>query len=482
MTYSDNIRKLIGKQAKQDRKLDRLKVVEKSARTDDIIRKQIDELGNEYVEIGLNLVDHSQLIPNGSFDDGEDHWDIELKGDPGTGSWSYSAGGGLLTVGGQPIEGCSIAVDNIEQIYMRAIGKIHEYHLLYMNIDYSNSTYIKWTITVTEYDVDGNVVYTNSVAPGSSPLPGVLLDLYHHFTPGDETAYVKFTMLGEVPAGVKTPTSMQSTIYAVSVRAPGSGGTAIETNFTKTTVKSIETVLEGTLAAQNISTTPSNDYIPQADGAGKLDVGWMPSTIDADKLDGNHASAFATSGHGHEHDTLSGLADDDHTQYTKGAGTVTDNAIVRFDGTNGRTIQNSGVLIDDSNNVTFPGDITYNSKVLGAWQSWTPTQTGWTALPTGIYNYMLVGKTCYVNIYISAGTSNATTATLSLPFTASSATNMWGVCGRSMDNGVTLTAPSIWNVNGGATSVQFGKAYGAVGGWTASGTKRIDCQFFYIIA
>ena len=68
--------------------------------------------------------------------------------------------------------------------------------------------------------------------------------------------------------------------------------TGIETNFTKTTVKSIETVLEGTLAAQNISTTPSNDYIPQADGTGKLDVGWMPSTIDADKLDGNHASAF----------------------------------------------------------------------------------------------------------------------------------------------------------------------------------------------
>lgn len=58
-----------------------------------------------------------------------------------------------------------------------------------------------------------------------------------------------------------------------------------------------------------------------------------------------------------DHGALTGLGDDDHTQYVKDAGTVTDNAIVRFNGTDGRTIQNSGVTIDDSNNLITTGGI-----------------------------------------------------------------------------------------------------------------------------
>jgi len=51
------------------------------------------------------------------------------------------------------------------------------------------------------------------------------------------------------------------------------------------------------------------------------------------------------------HSSLSNLSNDDHTQYTKHPASSTDNAIVRWDGTDGRTIQNSGVTIDDSNNI-----------------------------------------------------------------------------------------------------------------------------------
>lgn len=40
-----------------------------------------------------------------------------------------------------------------------------------------------------------------------------------------------------------------------------------------------------------------------------------------------------------------------------GPGSSTDNAIARFDGATGKTIQNSGVLIDDSNNMTVPGNV-----------------------------------------------------------------------------------------------------------------------------
>lgn len=38
-------------------------------------------------------------------------------------------------------------------------------------------------------------------------------------------------------------------------------------------------------------------------------------------------------------------------------GTSTDNAVVRFNGTTGTNIQDSGVLVDDSNNVTIPGTL-----------------------------------------------------------------------------------------------------------------------------
>ena len=42
------------------------------------------------------------------------------------------------------------------------------------------------------------------------------------------------------------------------------------------------------------------------------------------------------------------------------ASTSTDNAVARFDATTGKIIQNSGVTIDDSDNVTIPGDLTVN--------------------------------------------------------------------------------------------------------------------------
>jgi hypothetical protein len=41
-----------------------------------------------------------------------------------------------------------------------------------------------------------------------------------------------------------------------------------------------------------------------------------------------------------------------------GAGAVTDNRLVRFDGTDGKTIQQSGITVDDSNNVTGVNDLT----------------------------------------------------------------------------------------------------------------------------
>ena len=43
-----------------------------------------------------------------------------------------------------------------------------------------------------------------------------------------------------------------------------------------------------------------------------------------------------------------------------GPGSSTDNAVIRFDGTGGKTGQNSGVTIDDSDNMTIGGDLFVN--------------------------------------------------------------------------------------------------------------------------
>ena len=56
-----------------------------------------------------------------------------------------------------------------------------------------------------------------------------------------------------------------------------------------------------------------------------------------------------------DHGSLSGLTDDDHTQYTKHPASSTDNAIVRWDGTGGRTLQNSSVAIDDNGKLSGNG-------------------------------------------------------------------------------------------------------------------------------
>jgi hypothetical protein len=46
-----------------------------------------------------------------------------------------------------------------------------------------------------------------------------------------------------------------------------------------------------------------------------VDSNFLVTNLNADKLDGNDASAFATSGHNHDHGSLTGLGDDDHPQY-----------------------------------------------------------------------------------------------------------------------------------------------------------------------
>lgn len=115
------------------------------------------------------------------------------------------------------------------------------------------------------------------------------------------------------------------------------------------------------------------------------------------------------------------------------------------------------------------------------WTSWTPTQSGWTALPTGTYRYFQVGKMCFFAIDITAGTSNSNLAVLSLPVAAKSGTFWGGVNGMAMNNGTVLSVASKWYIDASSGNIAFGTDMGS-GLWATSGTKRIRCEGFYEIA
>ncbi len=116
----------------------------------------------------------------------------------------------------------------------------------------------------------------------------------------------------------------------------------------------------------------------------------------------------------------------------------------------------------------------------GLWQSYTPSsQTGWTALPDGKYRYNAIGKLVILHIAMGGGTSNATTASIALPFTAANfGGSMTGANGYAIDNGTGLTTMSRWAIAPNATTIDFYKD-AATGAWTASGTKRIYCVAIY---
>ena len=111
----------------------------------------------------------------------------------------------------------------------------------------------------------------------------------------------------------------------------------------------------------------------------------------------------------------------------------------------------------------------------GAWQTWTPTITGFSANPTGgIYRYKLIGKLIIVSISMpNAGTSNATTLTITAPFTAATITNMiWSASGTVVDNTSTIVLGS-GRILPNENIINFYTGPSSSNVWTASGTKRV---------
>ncbi len=111
--------------------------------------------------------------------------------------------------------------------------------------------------------------------------------------------------------------------------------------------------------------------------------------------------------------------------------------------------------------------------------TWTPVWGGFSGAPTGgTANYVKTGKMvlAYVNSF-AAGTSNSTTKTITLPFTAARAIVMAGV-GHPMDNSAFSTTLCRFDTRANSTTCDVYKDPNA-NAWTASGQCVFDFTLTY---
>lgn len=105
------------------------------------------------------------------------------------------------------------------------------------------------------------------------------------------------------------------------------------------------------------------------------------------------------------------------------------------------------------------------------------TVVGWSSFTAKIIRYMRVGKLVFVKVVIT-GTSNSAAVTFTVPvaLVAGSGTSYFML--MSTDNGGT-TVPGVAVNNAGSALITVYPTLD-VGNWTASGTKTISGQFWYV--
>lgn len=130
----------------------------------------------------------------------------------------------------------------------------------------------------------------------------------------------------------------------------------------------------------------------------------------------------------------------------------------------------------DNNNIKSSAGIATSKLAIESWANWTPSYTGFSANPTLITRwYSIGGKTAFVTIAeTSSGTSNATTFTITLPFTPKSTQFIGGF--RIKDNGgYSTTQGGIGLTAGSTTASIFRDATGTA--FTTSNAKACDGSF-----
>lgn len=112
--------------------------------------------------------------------------------------------------------------------------------------------------------------------------------------------------------------------------------------------------------------------------------------------------------------------------------------------------------------------------------AYSPTPTGFSANPTFVAGFTLIGRRCFVDIRTSsAGTSNATSFTISLPITAKTVSNMfWVGRGYGVDNGA-YQHNVLAEIGSAGTTMSLSRNDGNV--WTNSGNKSATLHISYDI-
>lgn len=111
-----------------------------------------------------------------------------------------------------------------------------------------------------------------------------------------------------------------------------------------------------------------------------------------------------------------------------------------------------------------------SQPAFGYWQTYTPTYTGFSVAPSGGVLFATIGEVLLLSVHPTAGTSNATGFTITLPSGFVLANNVHSPA-RIVDNGVAPTSPGLVE---GITTQAVLTIYKDFAGaaWTASGSKN----------
>lgn len=109
----------------------------------------------------------------------------------------------------------------------------------------------------------------------------------------------------------------------------------------------------------------------------------------------------------------------------------------------------------------------------GTWVDYTATSTvvGWASFTTKVIRYTIVGKVGIIEFAIQ-GTSNATTTSLTMPFTNANFTSKVRTC-YAANNGTPLTTGGIAWVNSNSATITIYTDWALNQAWTGSGNKHI---------
>ena len=130
----------------------------------------------------------------------------------------------------------------------------------------------------------------------------------------------------------------------------------------------------------------------------------------------------------------------------------------------------------DSKRIDTRVDILETMETTWTDYSATSTIVGWSSFTTKSIYTKKIGKTVFVS-YSIAGTSNAATASFTVPYTIASP-NFYSVSGYASDAGGNPVAGNIVVVAGGV-AIDLRKDATTNAAWTASGTKMVLGRFSY---